>query len=319
MPGNPREFVAIRPLSGHGLPLLLTPTLPGVRIAEWLAAQAGYVDELLARHGAVLLRGFGCRSVGDLREIIDASGREMVEYVYRSTPRTRVGQSIHTSTEYPPSQTIPLHNEQSYSQDWPNRLWFACIQPASEGGATPLADCRRVTARLSTEIRTLFADGVLYVRNYGTGLDLSWQDVFQTDHRQAVEEFCTTSGIEFQWLPGDRLRTRQVCQAEVTHQVTGERVWFNQAHLFHVSALTEDVRSALTASIPEEDLPRNAYFPDGSAIPERMLTQIRDAYAEELVAIPWEAGDVMVIDNVLAAHGRQPYRGPRSVFVGMTK
>jgi len=319
VPSDPREFVSTRPLSDHGLPLLLMPTLPGVRLAEWVGGQARYVSELLTRHGALLFRGFGCESAEHLGEIVDASGRQTVAYVYRSTPRTRVGGSIYTSTEYPPSQTIPLHNEQSYSREWPGRLWFACVTPASEGGATPLADCRRVTGRISEEIRERFADGVLYLRNYGGGLDLSWQDSFQTDDRQAVEEFCAASDIEFRWHAGDRLQTRQVCQAEVTHPVTGERVWFNQSHLFHVSALPDDVRSALEASMPEDELPRNTYFHDGSPIPVEMLTRIRAAYADELVAVPWHAGDVMLIDNLLAAHGRQPYRGPRVVLVGMTQ
>ncbi len=213
-----------------------------------------------------------------------------------------------------------MHNEMSYSRSWPMRIWFLCAQAAPEGGETPIADSRRVFERIRPEVRERFARlGVLYVRNYGGGLDLAWQDVFQTDDRAAVESFCRENGIEIQWREGDRLRTRQVCQAVAAHPVTGAPLWFNQAHLFHVSSLAPAIREHLLAAVSPEDLPRNTFYGDGSPIEDETLDHIREVYERERVLFPWQDGDILLLDNMLTAHGRAPFSGPRKVLVGMAE
>jgi alpha-ketoglutarate-dependent taurine dioxygenase len=147
---------------------------------------------------------------------------------------------------------------------------------------------------------------------------LTWQTVFQTTDRSEVERYCRTADIDLTWLPGDRLQTRQVCQAVATHPETGASVWFIQAHLFHISGLTPADRAALLAVVDEAALPRNAYWGDGAPIDDETLAHIRDAYEREKVVFPWQTGDVLLLDNTLVAHGRAPFAGPRTVLVGMT-
>jgi hypothetical protein len=195
-------------------------------------------------------------------------------------------------------------------------IGFFCVQPASEGGETPIADSRRVFAQIDPAIREEFiGKQVMYVRNYTDALDLSWREVFQTNSRTEVEEYCLRAGMKVQWN-GDKLRTSQVCQAVTEHPVTGEMVWFNQAHLFHISSLGQDVRSSLQ-SAAEGNEPRNAFFGDGSEIDEAALDHIRAVYDNEKVTFPWQRGDILILDNILKAHGRNPYRGPRQIVVGM--
>src|SRR5262249_32177749 len=227
---------------------------------------------------------------------------------------------IYTSTEYPADRSIPMHNEMSYSREWPRKIGFFCLLPAEQGGATPIADSRRVLRRLSLEVKERFREqGVLYVRNYGKHLDLPWQDVFQTTGRTEVERGCRRLGLDFEWGEEGRLKTRQVCQAVVTHPETGEEIWFNQAHLFHISSLDEELATVLLASGGEDDLPRNTYYGDGSPIEPNVLAEIRAAFAAETVAFPWQRNDVLLLDNMLIAHGREPYKGTRRVVVGMAE
>jgi alpha-ketoglutarate-dependent taurine dioxygenase len=277
------------------------------------------IEELVAGHGALLLRGFDVHGPDHLQRFVEAVAGELLEYTYRSTPRTQVEGRVYTSTEYPADRTIPMHNENAYSRSWPSRLFFYSERVAEEGGRTPLADSHRVYLAVPPEVRQRFeASGVMYVRNYGEGVDLPWSDVFQTSDRGEVERFCEGAGIEYEWKPGDGLRTRQVCQATLRHPVRGMPVWFNQAHLFHVSALEPEVRAALGELLADEDLPRNAFFGDGSAIPAADLDAVRAAFDGETFSFPWQEGDLLIVDNMAVAHGRTPFRGERKVRVAMS-
>lgn len=292
------------------------PAIEGLSLSQWVESNKQSVLEKLQSAGAVLLRGFDLLSIPDFEQLLTNLSGELVDYSYRSTPRDQVSGKIYTSTHYPAHQTIALHNEMSYSRQWPMIIGFFCVQPAPEGGETPIADSRRVFEQIDPAIREEFIrKQVMYVRNYDDTLDLSWREVFQTDSRAEVEKYCLKAGMNIQWNGNRQLRTSQVCQAVTEHPVTGEMVWFNQAHLFHVSSLEQDVRNSLQSTGGNE--PRNAFFGDGSDIDEAALDHIRAVYDKEKVTFPWHRGDVLILDNILKAHGRKPYRGPRQIVVGM--
>jgi hypothetical protein len=208
----------------------------------------------------------------------------------------------------------------SYSHNWPTKIMFFCAQPAERGGRTPLASERQVFGLIEPRIKEQFLKKrVMYVRNYGPDLDLPWQDVFQTRDRAAVEEYCRRAHIEFEWRGAERLRTVQVRQAIAQHPVTGESVWFNHAHLFHFSSMDAATRASLAAMLAEEDLPRNAFYGDGSRIETSVLDAIRATYDSVAVTFPWQQGDILLLDNFLVAHGRAPYTGARRILVAMAE
>lgn len=302
------------------LPALVQPAVEDLSLVSWAGSNREQIELLLLRHGGILFRGFQVPTVAEFERLIAAVSGELLEYSYRSTPRHQVSGRIYTSTEYPADQTIPMHNEMAYTRSWPMKIWFFCVKKAEQGGETPVADSRKVFNRIDPRIRERFMHkGVMYMRNYGQGVDLSWQDVFQTNDKAVVEEFCRSAGIAFEWRSDNRLRTTQVCQAAANHPKTNQMVWFNQAHLFHISGLPPDTRKAMLSVFKEEDLPRNTYYGDGTPIEMPVLDEIRAIYEQEMIAFPWDEGDVLLLDNMLTAHGRAPYRGKRKIVVGMAE
>jgi alpha-ketoglutarate-dependent taurine dioxygenase len=157
----------------------------------------------------------------------------------------------------------------------------------------------------------------MYVRNYGEGLGLPWQEVFQTTEREAVAGQCRHAGIDFEWKNNDRLQTRQVRPAIRRHPQTGEQVWFNHAYFFHLSSLEESTRQAVLATVDEEHVPFNTFYGDGSPIEPYVLDEIKRAYDEETVTFIWQTHDVLMLDNMLVSHGREPYLGQRKIAVAM--
>jgi alpha-ketoglutarate-dependent taurine dioxygenase len=313
-----QELIQTSALDGLDAPVVVTPRAERLQLAEWTAAHATWVLDRLGRHGALLFRGFTIGSVDDVERFMRAIAPQLLNYTYASTPRSQVKGAVYTSTEYPADQVIPMHNEMSYTRSWPMKIAFFCAEPAPSGGATPIADSHRVYERIEPRLRERFERvGVMYVRNYTPRLDLPWQAVFRTESKAAVESYCQAAGLGFTWPHEDHLRTWQVCPAVADHPDTGARVWFNQAHLFHVSSVPAALREALLREFAEEDLPRQAYYGDGASIEPDAIEAIRSAFAAERRLFTWQQGDVLLLDNIRFAHGREPFEGPRRVMVVM--
>jgi alpha-ketoglutarate-dependent taurine dioxygenase len=311
-------FIERRAPAGSMLPRLIEPRTRGDSLLNDFATQRAHIEAMLDDVGGVLLRGFSVPCVEDFRAFAAAFGHPLLSYEFASTPRSAVTSGIYTSTEYPAHQHIPLHSEQAYTREWPLKIWFHCVTAAPVGGETPIADNRAIYERMPRSIRDRFAAGILYVRNYGE-FDVPWQKVFNTDRRSDVEAFCRRARIEWEWKPSGELKTCQLCQAVERHPKTGESLWFNQAHLFHISNLQPDVRETLIDVIGLENIPRNVLFADGTPIPDGVFDEIRGVLAEQAVVFAWQAGDVLMLDNMRVSHARTPFKGPRNVVVAMAE
>jgi hypothetical protein len=287
-------------------------------LAEWLDGRSD-LQALLDREKALVFRGFQVTEER-IGPVMDRLLPNRLPYVHGNSPRTKVGDNVYTSTEYPAEFTISLHNELSYAHRWPARLMFCCVTAAETGGATPVTDAELWLESLDYDVRERFADGIRYTQNLhgGVGLGKSWQDTFETDDRNAVEEFLAASRAVGEWQRDGGLRVIQLRPATVRHPRTNAEVWFNQSDQWHPAALGDEAGAALAKLLPPDRLPQSVSFADGEPIPAEYVLQIRDRALEAAVDVDWSPGDILLIDNLLVAHGRRPFTGARRVLVAMS-
>jgi alpha-ketoglutarate-dependent taurine dioxygenase len=297
-------------------PLLIEPSST-CSLPDVFEARRNQIQDRLLTHGALLFRGFNIRAIADFDAAIAGLSPDRMDYLYGSTPRTALGNRVFTATEYPETQEIPLHNENAYQKEWPLKIALCCLTPADHGGETPVANMRAVTAAIGHKLMDDFErKKIMYVRHYRPFVDVPWQKVFGTDDRDVVATFCEEHEIEHEWLDKETLRTRQVCQGVAHHPATGERTFFNQAHLFHLSSVGPHAAKALS-ELYGERVPRQTYFGNGQEIPGEDLARTRAAFESAKLTFKWQAGDVLLVDNMQVAHGRMPFKGKRKVVVAL--
>jgi len=294
----------------QGQLLMIEALSSDISLELWLAEHKATVESRLFEKGAILFRNFAVHNLVEFGNVVKLFAPSAMEYDYASTPRRELQDRIYTSTEYPADQEILMHNEMSYTTRWPSKVFFYCVHPSTEGGETPLVDSRKMYQDISPHIRDMFEKkGVVYVRNYTDLLDLPWQKVFRTNSRKDVETFCNSHGIEFRW-EGDELCTRERAQISLVHQITAEKVWFNQAHLFHKSNFWLDSDNQIK-------VPRDVHFADDSEIPTSFIQEINRIYNANKIIFSWQKNDLLLVDNFLMAHGRHPFKGERRIAVSL--
>lgn len=332
------------------LPLIIGPRFPGRIDTPWLVGwvreHRASLERALIDHGAILLRGFQVDSAQAFENVALAFDPNLQNDYLGTSPRNALTKYVFTASELPPHYPIPQHCEMSFLAKPPRRLFFHAQYPnVGPGGETPLCDFRAVWRDLDPVVRDRFERlGVQHIRNYGSPKDKSrdlwklkrWDEVFGTTDRDVVEAKSREQGLTVTWS-GDRLRLTNIQPAARPHPETGELVWYNHSQVFHLSAAHGELervsrrpgqwRSAFFAALAKSlvtvkrkttrslDLAMHTTFGDGSEIPDEAMDAVREAIWKNLVAYPWERGDVLLIDNYAVSHGRLPYRGDREIHV----
>ena len=337
-------------LSPARLPLLVQPA--GIAdvagLSAWLEANRDWVTEQLHQVGALLFRGFGVRGVDDVEVVARAIEPGLQNEYLGSSPRVALSKSgyVFSASELPDFYPLPAHNEMSFTAKPPSRLFFACTIAPGKYGETPLVDFRAVYRDLDPALRERWArKGLRIIRNYSgpgeTRKDFfelkKWTEMFNTRDRAVVEATCAREGFQAVWKDNDRLALISHHQPVRSHPVTGEPVWFNHIHNFHLDAghleyfqvlkrrpslrhlrywaLARALSAWKRRTVAAEDQAMHATFADGSEIPSAEVDAVIRAIWKNLVITPWQQGDVVVIDNASTGHGRLPYEGPREVVV----
>ena len=298
-------------------PPLLTVS-PAEPASHWVAGRRDVLRAAVAEHGAVLVRGLGLRDASDVGAVFRGlTDTPMVEREAFS-PRRAYTDGVYASTVWPSNQPMCMHHESSYGVEVPGLMLFACLAAAERGGATGVADAAAVLAALPTELTERFErDGWLLTRSYNDEIGASVAEAFGTADRTVVEAYCRAHSIAFDWRPDGSLHTRQRRPAVLRHPVTGRRCWFNQIAFLSEWTMDAEVRAYLVDLYGADGLPFTTRYGDGDPIGADVVRTINEAYEAHTVRAAWRPGDLLLVDNIRCAHGREPFEGPREVLVGL--
>jgi hypothetical protein len=286
--------------------------------ARWITENQAAIDRHVGASGALLIRPRKLIQRSLLEVYNETCGLPTGSYVDQHTPRRQISNSIYTSTEYPSELDIPFHSENSKNSSWPHRIAFYCEIAARFGGETGLADNGLVLRSLPEQVIAPFEKwGVRYVRNFHDGLGVPWRKAFGVETLDELRLACASQGFELSQTGPNTITISHVRPAFAEHRLTGERLWFNQAQLFHPAALPTLVRTQLLAFGPESSFPSYATYGDGSPIADDTIELIADAFRRHAVQVSWRAGDLLIVDNIKLAHARRAFEGERRVFVSM--
>ncbi|MBE9065563.1 TauD/TfdA family dioxygenase [Leptolyngbya cf. ectocarpi LEGE 11479] len=301
-------------------PLVIEPTSDDLDLVSWANDNQGLIESQLDTYGALLFRGFKLPSPTTMLEQFALTNCSDLFDDNGEHPREALGSKVYTPVFYPNDKKIFWHNENSFNRRSPMRIWFCCLQPSEQGGETPIVDSREVYNLIDPEIRSEFEQKqIKYIRNYNPQLGLSWQKIFQTTDKKEVEEKCKDNLMSFEWKEGDRLQTTCIRPSVVKHPRTGEKSWFNQAQHWHLYFLDPITREVFSSSFSEDELPRNCCYGDGSPIPDAVMEAVEKVYQKLEISFSWQKEDILMLDNILMAHARNPFVGERKLLVTMGK
>lgn len=305
------------PAATMQVPVHEAPSDPLV-LQAWLSERSTEMRASAAEHGAVIIQGVPDLSTDVFEEIASLLlGGQPAGYRGGDSPRELLGDGVYTSTSLPATESLPLHNEMSYSNRYPARVLFGCMQPARAGGNTPLCDGRQLLGLIPESfLEKAVENGLTYFQRMhsGQGYGKSWMDTFETSDREEMETWLSENQLDFSWT-GEILTVAETIRPVVSHPETREPAWFAQVDQWHPSSLDPEIRDVL-----EEVgyLYHDVTFGDGSPIDDEDARRIGELGRQLAWSRPWTRGDVMLIDNLIALHGREPYDGsPRRILVSM--
>jgi alpha-ketoglutarate-dependent taurine dioxygenase len=286
---------------------------------SWAAEHKDTLRAVVAEHGSVLVRGLGLRDAAEVSAVfrqLATTGLMIEKEAFAS--RQVYSDGVYSSATWPANQPMCMHHELSYRLEVPSLLLFACLTAPTAGGVTAVADSPTVLDALPKDLtERLEREGWMLTRSYNDEIGATVAEAFGTDDRAVVESYCRTNAIEFEWQPDGELRTRQRRSAVVRHPMTGKRCFFNQIAFLNEWTIDPEVREYLVDMYGDDGLPFNTRFGNGDPIGADIVETINQVYEANTMREPWQAGDLMLVDNIRTAHSREAYQGPREILVGM--
>jgi len=286
--------------------------------ASWAAAHRNKLRTMVAVHGSVLVHGLGLHDTAQTGAVFRRLAASLMPEREAFAPRQSYPGGLYSATPWPSNQQMCMHHELSYTLEFPGLMMFACLTAPASGGATTVSDSPTVLGALPAELVQRFErEGWMLVRNYNEDFGASVEQAFGTADRGEIERYCRANATEFQWQPDGTLRTWQRRSAVVRHPVTRQRCWFNQIAFLNERTMDPEVRDYLADLYGEDGLPFTTRFGNGDPIGEDIVELLNQTYEVCTKREPWQAGDLLLVDNIRTAHSREPYEGAREVLAGL--
>jgi alpha-ketoglutarate-dependent taurine dioxygenase len=285
--------------------------------SRWAAEHRDSLRAAIGQHGSLVVRGLGLRDAAGGEAVFRQLGSLMTEREAFASRRT-YSDGVYSASKWPPNQHMCMHHELSYALEVPSLMLFTCLVAPTSGGATQVADSAAVLEALPVDLVDKFERlGWLLIRNYNEDIGASIVEAFGTEDRRAVETYCRANAIQFEWQPDGSLRTWQRRSAIVRHPRTGQRCWFNQIAFLNEWTMDPDLHEYLLDIYGQDGLPFNTRFGNGDRIGPEVIQLLDEVYAKNTLFEPWQTGDLLLVDNIRTAHGREEFEGPREVVVAM--
>lgn len=290
---------------------------------EWYKDNKTYLDEKITNIGAVHIQGIGVNTVEKFGQVMKAIRPDSPAFLDGNSSRSKYTDNVYNASEYDNNSVVQLHTEFSYSNLWPDQIHFCCVKPANTGGETTVAKTSLVLEKLNPKIVQEFEEkGIIYIRNHhgGGGFGPSWMEAFETEDKEFLEEYCKQNDIETEWMADDSLRVSQARPALRVHPKTGVKLWFNQVDQFYPAIYDDEIYQTLLMMVGNDKkrLPMYSTFGDGSPIPKEYIEEVISVLNEITIPVPWKIGDILMVDNMTALHGRLPFTGDRKILASMS-
>jgi len=299
-------------------------------LVRWMADNHQAIEQALLSFGAIVWRGFALADTDDFIAMMDRFTPYAKGYAGGTSNRKAIKGAAMEATRTPPHVYIQLHQEMSYMPDNPRALAFYCKQAPETGGETVICDMRGLLEEIPEEARHKFEQhGARYVRNLRSAdvedwradaelRHATWQYWFDSESRDEVSAQLSERGTHYRWNEDGSLTFWNSEPAVTRHPVTGDTLYFNQ--------LNSQIQNAWTIGKERADLfdrlygdhtdrPYAVAFDNGDPFTEADYLTVRGLFEARKIAFAWRAGDVMLLDNKLTAHGRHPFTGDRDVQV----
>ncbi|HEX4793426.1 MAG TPA: TauD/TfdA family dioxygenase [Humisphaera sp.] len=318
---GPIDVPGLQTHYGKPFPLALANQTPGVPLTSaltWIAEHSGQLLNQAAEHGAILFRGFGTATAEDFDRFVAAFDLPNFPYDQSLSNAVRVNKTprVFTANEAPPSVTIFLHHEMAQTPVFPSRLFFFCEHAAASGGATPicrsdvlwdrLAKCCPEFARNCESKGLKYSNVMPAEADASSGMGRSWQSTLSATTREQAEARLKQLGYSWEWQPDGSLRATTPVLPAVKKLQNGRTAFFNQ--LIAAAKGWKDARNDPSKAIT---------FGDGTPLDQDAVSVAANLGEELSFDIPWQSGDVALVDNYVAMHGRRSFSGTRKVLASL--
>ncbi|MCL4129784.1 UNVERIFIED_CONTAM: hypothetical protein GTU68_052000 [Idotea baltica] len=223
---------------------------------------------------------------------------------------------VFTANEAPPEVTIFFHHEMAQTPIYPGKLFFFCEHAADTGGATPLCRSDVLFSMMEVQLpefsKNCEEKGLKYTNvmpaanDPNSGMGRSWQSTLRSETKEEAEGRLKELGYSWEWLADGCLKATTPVLPAVRDLGNGRKAFFNQ--LIAAFKGWKDERNDPSKSIT---------FGDGSPLDIEAVHKVAELAEEIAFDVPWQAGDVALVDNYAVMHARRTFTGTRKVMASL--